>query len=214
MHGLIFETSVCYWQNQPGYYLYNMLIHLQWSRQHTRSAPLAPCVSHHTSKWSNNSITIDLPLALSVSFHANGAYTAAVSCFKFQYTHRTKLRLPTIDMRTCLSTLPSTILSHNENGNSTMHYSADQLTKKQVIGLMPICEFFLDRLDTAAKPVLIRKGEIRYYARCSLRVRMLLSIRRYYVQPLLHRSAMTWTFIFRLDRTTIISGQLQLFVVA
>ena len=21
MHGLIFETSVCYWQNQPGYYL-------------------------------------------------------------------------------------------------------------------------------------------------------------------------------------------------
>ena len=22
MHGLIFETSVCYWQNQPGYYLY------------------------------------------------------------------------------------------------------------------------------------------------------------------------------------------------
>ncbi len=148
MHGLIFETSVCYWQNQPGYYLYNMLIHLQWSRQHTRSAPLAPCVSHHTSKWSNNSITIDLPLALSVSSHANGAYTAAVSCFKFQYTHRTKLRLPTIDMRTCLSTLPSTILSHNENGNSTMHYSADQLTKKQVIGLMPICEFFLDRLDT------------------------------------------------------------------
>ena len=22
MHGLIFETSVCYWQNQPGCYLY------------------------------------------------------------------------------------------------------------------------------------------------------------------------------------------------
>ena len=22
MHGLIFETSVCYWQNQPGFYLY------------------------------------------------------------------------------------------------------------------------------------------------------------------------------------------------
>jgi hypothetical protein len=21
MHGLIFETSVCYWQNQPGFYL-------------------------------------------------------------------------------------------------------------------------------------------------------------------------------------------------
>ena len=23
MHGLIFETSVCYWQNQPGCYLYH-----------------------------------------------------------------------------------------------------------------------------------------------------------------------------------------------
>jgi len=23
MHGLIFETSVCYWQNQPGCYLFS-----------------------------------------------------------------------------------------------------------------------------------------------------------------------------------------------
>ena len=26
MHGLIFETSVCYWQNQPGCYLFNTKI--------------------------------------------------------------------------------------------------------------------------------------------------------------------------------------------
>jgi hypothetical protein len=31
--------------------------------------------------------------------------------------------------------------------DSTRCYSPDQLTKKQVIGLEPICEFFLDRLD-------------------------------------------------------------------
>lgn len=42
-------------------------------------------------------------------------------------------------------------------------------TKKQVIGLMSICELFLDRLD---RIVLIRKGEVRCYARCSLRVHM------------------------------------------
>jgi len=24
MHGLIFETSVCYWQNQPGFYFIQM----------------------------------------------------------------------------------------------------------------------------------------------------------------------------------------------
>ena len=26
MHGLIFETSVCYWQNQPGCYLYYFVV--------------------------------------------------------------------------------------------------------------------------------------------------------------------------------------------
>ena len=28
MHGLIFETSVCYWQNQPGCYLYQANIYI------------------------------------------------------------------------------------------------------------------------------------------------------------------------------------------
>ena len=35
MHGLIFETSVCYWQNQPGYYQYTISFNVD--RQHPKT---------------------------------------------------------------------------------------------------------------------------------------------------------------------------------
>jgi hypothetical protein len=47
MHGLIFETSVCYWQNQPGYYLQDF--RLLAKKPASGTTPGAPATSDTTT---------------------------------------------------------------------------------------------------------------------------------------------------------------------